>query len=141
MTVELDIWLSGRLVASTLSADRGRKARVVYDVGIAEEYEAETPLLSCSLPTPGPSGLAKARAFLEGLLPEGRALDTAAAQVRGVRLVSGAPENTGDAVALLAEYGRECAGAVVFLPAGSDAPTGGKFVALNDSDLAAIPFS
>jgi serine/threonine-protein kinase HipA len=133
--VDLDIWLGGHIVARTRTTDRGRKVRVTYDDAIADQHGAEIPLLSCSLPTPGPSEPAKARAFLEGLLPEGAALDAAAAQVRGVRLVDGSPETPADAVALLAEYGRECAGAVVIQPAGSDAPSGGRYRSLDDDDL------
>jgi serine/threonine-protein kinase HipA len=136
--VELDIWLGDRRVARTTSRPGGRTVRIAYDDAIAAQYEAETPLLSCSLPTPGPSEPAKARAFLEGLLPEGRALETVAAQVRNVRLVDGAPETTADTLALLAEYGRECAGAVVVLPAGSDVPSGGRYEQLDDQALSAI---
>jgi HipA-like protein len=76
--MELDIWLADRLVGRTVSRERGRKVSIVYDAGIAAQHEPETALLSCSLPIPGPSEPAKARAFLEGLLPEGRALETAA---------------------------------------------------------------
>lgn len=133
--MDLDIWLRGRLVARTATTDRGRKIRVTYDDAVASEYGAEIPLLSCTLPTPGPSEPAKARAFLEGLLPEGAALGGAAAQVRGVKLVDGAPETPADTLGLLAEYGRECAGAVVVLPAGSDAPSGGRYEPLDDADL------
>lgn len=136
--MDLDIWLRGQLVARTVSAGRGRRIRIRYDAAIADQYGAEIPLLSCSLPTPGPGEPAKAHAFLEGLLPEGGALDTAAAQVRGVRLVDGAPETAEDTAALLAEYGRECAGAVTVLPAGSDAPTGARYEPLADADLDAI---
>ena len=136
--MELDIWLADRLVARTVSRDRGRRVRIVYDDAIGAQYESETALLSCSLPIPGPSDPAKARAFLEGLLPEGRALETAAAQVRSVRLINGAPETAADTVALLAEYGRECAGAVVIAPAGSGAPTGGRYEQLDDQALSAI---
>lgn len=136
--MDLDIWLHGQLVARTESTDRGRKVRVTYADTVTERYGAEIPLLSCSLPTPGPSEPAKARAFLEGLLPEGAALATAAAQVRGVRLMDGAPDTPADAVALLAEFGRECAGAVVLLPAGIDAPSGGRYRPLDDDDLDAI---
>ena len=95
-------------------------------------------LLSCSLPTPGPGEPAKSRAFLEGLLPEGSALSAAAAQVRGVRLVNGSPESASDAVALLAEFGRECAGAIVAVPAGHEAPSGGHFEPLDDEAIAAL---
>lgn len=53
-------------------------------------------------------------------------------------MLAGAPETPADAVALLAEYGRECAGAVVILPAGSAAPTGGRYQPLDDEDLDAV---
>lgn len=119
--LELELWLDGRKVARTESRDRGRKVRIVYEPEIADEYGSEVPLLSCSLPTPAPSAPGAARAFLEGLLPEGRALEAAASSVRGVRLRDGSPETPADAVALLAEYGLECAGAVVVVPAGATA--------------------
>jgi serine/threonine-protein kinase HipA len=133
--MELDLWLGDRLVAQTESRDRGRKVRIVYDETVRTSYPPETPLLSCSLPTPGPSEPAKARAFLEGLLPEGRALQAAAAQVRGVRLVEGAPETPADAVALLAEIGRDCAGAIVVVPRGESTPSRGRHDPLSSDEL------
>jgi serine/threonine-protein kinase HipA len=136
--VELDIWLNDALVARTISTTRGSKVRIVYSDQITEIYPAETPLLSCSLPVPGPGEPARSRAFLEGLLPEGRALSSAAAQVRGVRLVNGSPETTADAVLLLAEFGRECAGAVIVLPSGHAPPTGGRFELLSEPALAQL---
>jgi HipA-like protein len=84
--MELDLWLAGKLVARTLTAARGGKVRIVYDESVIGDCPAETPVLSCSLPTPGPGEPARSRAFLEGLLPEGSALSAAAAQVRGVRV-------------------------------------------------------
>ncbi|MGQ4598187.1 HipA domain-containing protein [Nocardia sp. R6R-6] len=136
--MELDLWLGGRLVARTISRDRGAKVRIVYEDQVAAEVGSEVPLLSCSLPTPGPSSPAMARAFLEGLLPEGRALETAAAQVRGVRLRNGAPDAASDTVLLLAAYGRECAGAVVAMPAGSAKPTGGRYEVVDANGLAGL---
>ncbi|MEU1984246.1 HipA domain-containing protein [Nocardia sp. NPDC019395] len=136
--MELDLWLGGRLVARTISRDRGAKVRIVYDDRVAAEVGGEVPLLSCSLPTPGPSAPAAARAFLEGLLPEGRALETAAAQVRGVRLRNGAPDAVSDTVLLLAAYGRECAGAVVAMPAGSAAPSPGRYAEVDEDGLAEL---
>lgn len=135
--MELDLWLGGTLVARTLTPARGGKVRIVYDDAVAGNRPAETPLLSCSLPTPGPGEPGRSRAYLEGLLPEGSALSAAAAQVRGVRLVDGAPESAADVVALLAEFGRECAGAVVVQPAGHPLPTGGRYEALDEAALAA----
>jgi serine/threonine-protein kinase HipA len=136
--VELDLWLGNRLVARTVSQNRGAKFRVVYDEAVAAEVGDEVPLLSCSLPTPGPNGPAAARAFLEGLLPEGRALEAAAAQVRGVALRDGAPETPTDAVLLLAEFGRECAGAVVVTPAGESGSSAGRYQAIDGDELAAL---
>jgi hypothetical protein len=66
IAVELDLWLGERLVARTVSQNREAKYRVVYDEEVAAEVGDEVPLLSCSLPTPGPNGPAAARAFLEG---------------------------------------------------------------------------
>lgn len=136
--MELDLWLGGTLVAHTLTPARSGKVRIVYDDAVAGSWPAETPLLSCSLPTPGPAEPGRSRAFLEGLLPEGSALAAAAAQVRGVRLVDGAPESAADVVALLAEFGRECAGAVMALPTGHPAPSGGRYEALDETALAAL---
>lgn len=136
--MELDLWLGNRLVARTVTASHGGKVRIRYDEAIAAEYPAETALLSCSLPMPGPGEPVKSRAFLDGLLPEGSALSEAAAQVRGVRLVNGSPESASDTVALLAEFGRECAGAIVAVPAGQEAPGGGHFEPLDEQGLAAL---
>lgn len=136
--MELDLWLAGKLVARTVTAARGSKVRIAYDESVFGDYAAETPLLSCSLPIPGPGEPARSRAFLEGLLPEGSALSAAAARVRGVRLVDGAPESAADALALLGEFGRECAGAVVALPAGHPPPTGGHYEPLDAQALAAL---
>ncbi len=130
--------MEGRQIARAESRDRGRKVRIVYESEIAEEYGAEVPMLSCSLPTPGPSTPAAARAFLEGLLPEGRALEAAASRVRGVRLRDGYPETPADAVALLAEYGLECAGAVVAFPAGEGADRPGRYRRIDDAALDAL---
>ncbi len=135
--VDLDLWLRGVHVASTRSSERGRKVRIVYNESIMDRYEPETPLLSCSLPTPGPSTPANARAFLEGLLPEGRALESAAAQVAGVQLVDGAPGSAHGAVTLLGEFGRDCAGAVVAVPAGSEPPRSGRYEPLDETQLGA----
>lgn len=137
--MELDIWLGDQLVARTRERDRGRKVSIVYEESVVATMGDEIPLLSCSLPTPGPSEPAKARSFLEGLLPEGRALETMAARLRGVRLEAGAPAAPADAVSLLAEYGRECAGAVAIVPSGgSDRPDEGSYRPLDQADLAAI---
>jgi serine/threonine-protein kinase HipA len=136
--VELDLWLGDRLVGRTVSRARVEKIRIVYDDAVVAEVGNEVPLLSCSLPTPGPSVPSAARAFLEGLLPEGRALEAAAAQVRGVALRDGVPEMPSDAGLLLAEYGRECAGAVVLKASGEPGPSAGRYEAVDETALAAL---
>lgn len=105
-----------------------------------ERYGPEVSLLSCSLPTPGPTEPARTRAFLEGLLPEGQALAAMAARIRSVRLTGdGGPASVDDAVNLLAEYGRECAGAVVILPRGEPyEPRRGGYQPVSDDDLASL---
>ncbi len=137
--MELDIWLSDQLVAHTRSRDRGRKVSIVYEEDVVAAVGDEVPLLSCSLPTPGPSEPQRARAFLEGLLPEGRALETMAAGLRDVQLLDGAPATPADVISLLAQYGRECAGAVAIAPTGSDyQPARGSYRLLNPQELATI---
>lgn len=61
-------------------------------------------------------------------------------RLRGVELdATGAPVAPSDAVALLAEYGRECAGAVVVVPSGEAPSTGGHPSSpLSDDELAEL---
>jgi serine/threonine-protein kinase HipA len=136
--MELDLWLGGEHVAHTTTQARSGRVRIVYEDWVPEKFEDGTALLSCSLLTPGPSTPNNARAFLEGLLPEGRALEAAVASVRGVRLATGAPESPADSVLLLAEYGRECAGAVVAVPEGANAPTPGRYEPVDEARIAEI---
>ena len=136
--MELDIWLGGRRVAATEARDRGRKFRIRYAEEVVASLPAELPLLSCSLPLPGPSPPGPARSFLEGLLPEGRALEAAAASLRGVRVVAGMAESPQDVLGILAEFGRECAGAVALVPAGEPFETHEPtYRPLDEEDVAA----
>ena len=132
---ELDVWLCDELVAQV--REHGRKFRVEYTEATVDRYGPEVPLLSCSLPTPGPGLTDRTRAFLEGLLPEGPALQAMAAQVRGVQLTSsGVPRGPSDAVLLLGEFGRECAGAVALAPTGSGwSPGPGRYDPVDEADL------
>ncbi|MGF2944968.1 HipA domain-containing protein, partial [Mycobacterium sp. Lab-001] len=125
--MSLDIWLHGVLTARVTPKSGGRKLVIEYTDEVRLGYGGGAPILSCSLPSvPGPSAPSVSRSFLEGLLPEGRALQHAAARLRGVELdLAGAPATPSDAMAVLAEYGRECAGAVVVVPAGEGLPTEG----------------
>lgn len=136
---ELDLWLGTELVARTVS-QRDGKVRIVYTDEAADRYEGGTPLLSCSLPTPGRSEAAEAFAFLEGLLPEGRALQAAAATLRGVKLRQDtmAPESPADALLLLGAYGRECAGAVIAQPAGVRTPHPGRYEPVDSARMGQI---
>jgi serine/threonine-protein kinase HipA len=125
--MNLDIWLHGVLTARVTPRSGGRKVVIEYTDEGRFGYGGGAPVLSCSLPSvPGPNAPSVSRSFLEGLLPEGRALETAAARLRGVKLdLTGAPATPSDVMALLAEYGRECAGAVVVVPSGEGLPTEG----------------
>jgi serine/threonine-protein kinase HipA len=62
-----------------------------------------------------------------------------AANMRNVRLQEGAPATPADAVSLLAQYGRECAGAVVIVPSGTEyQPRQGDYRPLDQEDLSEI---
>lgn len=137
--MNIDLWLGDVLTAQAILKSGGRKVVIEYTDEGRRGYRGGAPILSCSLPsTPGPNAPLASRAFLEGLLPEGRALQTAAARLRGVELdLAGAPSTPSDVVALLAEYGRECAGAVVAVLSGEGLPSGGHpSDPLSEQDLA-----
>lgn len=91
--MNIDLWLGGVLTAQAILKPGGRKVVIEYTDEGRHGYGGGAPILSCSLPsTAGPNAPTASRAFLEGLLPEGRALQTAAARLRGVELdLAGAP--------------------------------------------------
>lgn len=136
---DLDIWLNGKRAAATRVRSRVKRS-LVYSDQVVEHYGDEVALLSCSLPTPGPTAPAKTWAYLEGLLPEGQALGAMAARVRNVRLTAGGePESVNDVLLLLAEYGRECVGAVVTVPRGQAyEPDAGSYRQLDADALSTI---
>lgn len=138
--MDLDIWLGALRVARTEERSRGKMISLVFTQDALARYGVNSPLLSCALLTTATfTEPAKSRAFLEGLLPEGRALETMASTLRGVSLAAGAPESSVDSIRLLAEYGRECAGAVVAVPAGEEHQSaGGRYEPLDVDALAAI---
>jgi len=84
--MKLDLYLNSKMVATTVERSRGRQVVLEYTDQVDRDHPPETALLSCSLPTPGPSRPAATRAFLEGLLPEGEALCTIASTTIGARL-------------------------------------------------------
>lgn len=137
--MSLDIWLHGVLTARATPKSGGRKVVIEYTDEGRLGYGGGAPILSCSLPSvPGPNAPSVSSSFLEGLLPEGRALQHAAARLRGVELdLAGAPATPSDVMTILAEYGRECAGAVVIVPAGEGLPTEGRLSSpLSEQELA-----
>lgn len=137
--MDLDIYLAGRLIAHSEPASRGAKVRIVYEGRVDTDYPAETSLLSCSIPTGSRSEPAAAQSFLEGLLPEGNALQLMAAALPGVSLDGDSPRHPYDAVNLLGEYGRECAGAVSVVPRGDPAPgSSAEYKPLDADDVAEL---
>jgi len=104
----LDVHLGGEKVASLGRLDGG--GTLAYDSDAVERLGEERARLSFSLPPrEEPYGPADTRPYLEGLLPRGARRRKFAHEL-GVD-----PEDT---YGLLAELGRDCAGAVVFLPEG-----------------------
>ncbi len=135
--MNLDVYLGGQHIGHTVPRSRGKKFAIEYSEAVRSTVPDESILLSCSLPTPGPSGPGNARAFLEGLLPEGQSLEVMAARIRGVRLDSdGSPAEPQDVLSLLAVFGRECAGAVVLVPEGEPAPGPGGYRELTTPEIA-----
>lgn len=109
----LDIWIYGELVAR-ITERRTGKFQLRYTDAALEQWTVGRPLLSVSMPlAPSPYPPGVVGPFLEGLLPEGEAR-VVLEERYGIR--------RGDVAGLLAEIGRDCAGAVVVLPAGHEPP-------------------
>jgi len=82
--------------------ERRQKLMLTYLPEALERYSANLPLLSCSLPIS--SAPLEARAFFDGVLPEGQYRDALASRAGVV---------ASDTFGLLARYGRDIAGAIV----------------------------
>lgn len=125
----LDVYLHGERVARAVDAGQGL-ASLQYTEAAVAGYGEGAILLSVGLPVREALYPAyEARAFLDGLLPEGDVRSALAEQLRK------APEDT---FGLLTEVGRECAGAVVIVPEGEGLPTAdGDLEILDDATLAA----
>lgn len=104
---ELTVWLDESPVA-TLEAPRIGRVTCRYTREALAEYPLGSPLLSCSLPLR--EGRHNAWAFVTGLLPEGQHRAAMAQQ-------AGVPTN--DLLGMLAEFGRDVAGALIIGPAAS----------------------
>lgn len=126
----LDVWLYGTHVAQVFERRTG-KFQLEYTAEAFARWPTGRPLLSVALPlVRGRHGPGLTDSFLEGLLPEGEARTVLEAR-HGVR--------RGDVRGLLAEIGRDCAGAVVIMPSG-EAPPGSSDAdpdPLSDEELAA----
>ena len=117
----LDVWTAGTHIA-TVTESRG-KMKLSYVPGVAP---LGVPLISVALPmSSAPYTDKVVRPSFHGLLPEGPARQTIAYDF-GV--------DAGDDVGLLAALGRDCAGALMVLPAGEGPPTESESPELLDAD-------
>lgn len=121
----LNIWLHERVVA-TLRRTRS-DVRLEYEADEIRRSGTGAVVLSASLVTrrKGYGGNAVLY-WLEGLLPEGEARTT---------LESMFDVRRGDAFGLLRHLGRECAGAVAFLPVNEERAIPGQPTPLSDAEL------
>lgn len=113
MAGELAVWLYGTRVA-LVDRDRRGRPTLRYTDEAFERFPLGAPLLSLALPLARqryPQGVA--RAFLDGLLPEGESRTAIANDVRVDR---------DDTFGLMRALGRDCAGAIVVQPAEEPAP-------------------
>jgi serine/threonine-protein kinase HipA len=106
--MRLDVYLHGEKVASLYRDGEGYS--LAYDPEAVERLGEERARLSYALPPrEQPYGPQQCRPYVEGLLP-------AAARRRRIAHELGVDPD--DGFALIAELGRDCPGAVVFLPEG-----------------------
>jgi serine/threonine-protein kinase HipA len=120
----LGVWLDDRRVAD-LEQSRGPRIRARYTDEAFDRRPLNSPLLSCALPLDRRP--LDASAFCAGLLPEGQALATMAAN-------AGLAAN--DTFGLLGRYGRDVAGALV-IAVERPAARQGDVESLDREDLAA----
>lgn len=107
----LDIWLHDELVAHVTERRTGT-FQLRYTDAALQRWHVGRPLVSISMPlTPAAFPPSVVGPFLEGLLPEGEAR---------VVLEEGYGVRRGDVAGLLGQIGRDCAGAVMVLPAGAE---------------------
>jgi serine/threonine-protein kinase HipA len=109
----LDVQLYGERIGTLFPAGDD-DYRFAYAPEVVEKAGAGTPLLSNSLPArPEPFSAETTRAYFDGLLPQG---------MRREKIAREHSLEVSDGYGLLAEIGRDCAGAVVIVPEGT--PTG-----------------
>lgn len=121
----LDVHLGGEKVASLRRLDGG--CSLAYDSDAVERLGEERARLSFSLPPREEAyGVAEARPYLEGLLPRG---------ARRRKFAHELGVDPADTYGLLEQLGRDCPGAVVFLPEGeAPAPRGAEELAWLDEE-------
>lgn len=109
--MSLDVYLHGELIGGLFPTGEDGY-RFAYRPETVEEIGAGEVLLSNSLPVRGePFSAGASRAYVEGLLPQGCRRHAIAAEL-GL--------DPDDGFGLIAELGRDCPGAVVFLRQGED---------------------
>lgn len=121
------MWLCGEPIGSLTAAEGG--CEFAYLPAAVERLGDGAIALSHSLPVRAePYGAAAARAYFEGLLPDG---------MRRVRFAHELGLDPGDTLGLLAELGGDCPGAVLVLPEGErpDEPDPGALSWLTDAEL------
>lgn len=124
--MSLDVWMYGMHVGA-LTRRRGRLTFNYSDEARAE-YGLGAPLLSVSLPTQAQTHSGDSvHAFFNGLLPEGEAREMIAYDF-GV--------DADDVLGMLEVLGRDCAGALVVLPAGQPLSGNGLPEPINESAVA-----
>jgi len=112
--LSLDVHLYGERVGTLAPVGRDREYELAYSERALKRYGRGVALLSMSLPTSEePFSPGASRAYVEGLLPEG---------ARRLRLASELAVDPDDGYALIAALGRDCIGAVCFLPPAEPPP-------------------
>lgn len=114
MPESLDVWLYGTRVATVTNGYDGRLA-LDWGAEALNRWGTGARVLSAKLATGSRVSPALVKNYLDGLLPEGNARVNHA-------MTAGVPPD--DTFALVREYGRDTPGAAIFVPAGSDDPTG-----------------
>jgi serine/threonine-protein kinase HipA len=125
--MSLDVYLDGHRVG-TLERATGTDYVFAYTPAVVAEAGEGAIVLSNSLPIRAEGyGPIETRTFFDGLLPEESRRNEIARELR---------LDAGDGYALLAEIGRDCAGAVVIVPEGIEVGPGeGSVVWLDEAAL------
>lgn len=113
--MSLDVYLHGERVGGLFPISE-ESFHFAYSPEVVDAHGAGKPLLSNALPVRSePYGSHAARAYVEGLLPQGRLRRTIAREL-GL--------DPGDGYGLIAALGGDCLGAVTFAPAGESIEEG-----------------